>query len=292
MILAVSAFLFLQTTSAAPAPSALVNEVRTLTVATTNEQRFDAITAMLTARKIPFTVEPFTIPKPLEREPRTAGRNIVVTIGEGAEDLVIGAHYDAPRLRDGSLSPGAVDNAASSVMLVHLAASLLQERFTRRIRIVWFDMEELGLIGSTRYVEAHKSDRIAGMLNFDVNGYGDTVLFGSRPGVENSSLLRAVLRACADELAECVRLDPLPPSDDWAFSRAGIPTMSLARLPALEAHQLWLLQNAPKGAPPVEPAVFSIIHTAADTADRVDGASMARMHAFALALVKHVVSRP
>jgi len=33
--------------------------------------------------------------------------------------IVVGAHYDAVRLSDGTLSRGAVDNAASSVILVH-----------------------------------------------------------------------------------------------------------------------------------------------------------------------------
>ena len=98
-----------------------------MAAATSNEARFDALTALLRSRGLTFTVEPFTIEKPVGREPRTEGRNIVVTIGEGPEEVVIGAHYDAVRLADGSLSPGAVDNAASSVMLIRLAEALRTE---------------------------------------------------------------------------------------------------------------------------------------------------------------------
>src|SRR5688500_14880572 len=60
----------------------------------TNEARFDALTAMLTERGIAFNIEPFTI-EPNKREPRTQGRNIVVTIPGRTPEIIIGAHYDA-----------------------------------------------------------------------------------------------------------------------------------------------------------------------------------------------------
>jgi Zn-dependent M28 family amino/carboxypeptidase len=55
-----------------------------------------------------------------------------VTFGAGPELVVIGAHYDAARLPDGSLSRGAVDNAASSVMLVRVAEALRAEKLAVR----------------------------------------------------------------------------------------------------------------------------------------------------------------
>src|SRR4051812_3322747 len=95
----------------APAPDSPIDDVRTLTVAVDNDQRFDAVGAMLRARNLAFTVEPFTLEKPLGSEPRTRGRNIVLSLGDGPGHIVVGAHYDAVRLADRSLSPGAVDNA-------------------------------------------------------------------------------------------------------------------------------------------------------------------------------------
>jgi hypothetical protein len=271
-------------------PASLVDDVRKISVATTNEQRFDALTGLLRARNIPFTVEPFTIDKPLRNEPRTEGRNIVVTLGEGAEEILVGAHYDAVRLGDGSLSRGAVDNAGSSVMLVRLADALRSERLARRVRVVWFDMEELGLIGSTRYLAAHAGDRITTMLNFDINAYGDTILFGDPPGGDSAPLRTAILQTCAEEQADCMRFGALPNSDDRPFGKAGIPTLSIAMLPAAEAHQLWLLLEGVKGSAP--PAVLSVIHTAEDVIEKVDGASIARMHRFALALLKRTLALP
>ena len=160
----------LQTIPAAgPQTASLVEDAGRLAAATSNEARFDALTALLRGRGLTFAVEPFTIEKPLGREPRTEGRNVVVTLGEGSEEVVIGAHYDAVRLADGSLSQGAVDNAASSVMLIRLADALRTEKLPVRIRVVWFDMEELGLVGSAHYVKQHGADRIGAMLNFDIN---------------------------------------------------------------------------------------------------------------------------
>ena len=139
---------FLQTL-AGPAvqPESLVDEVRKLESADSNEARFDALTAMLRARKVTFEVQPFTIEKAVGKEPRTEGRNVIASFGDGPDEIVV-AHFDAARLADGSLSRGAVDNAASSVILVRLAEALAAERPPVRVKVIWFDMEELGLIGS------------------------------------------------------------------------------------------------------------------------------------------------
>lgn len=255
-----------------------------------NEARFEALTTLLTSRKIPFTVEPFTIGKPLQLEPRTEGRNVVVTIGEGASEIVIGAHYDAVRLPDGTLSKGAVDNAASSVILVRIAEALQKERLPLRVRVVWFDMEELGLIGSQQYIKAHATDRILAMLNFDVNAYGSTILFGPAQQAAGNTLRRKFLETCASEDADCLGFPQLPDSDDRTFIRAGIPTLTIAMLPPVEARQLWLLLTGPDSglAPSTVPLVLRTIHTPQDGPDKVSEDSMAKMFRFAISLIRSV----
>jgi Zn-dependent M28 family amino/carboxypeptidase len=42
-----------------------------------------------------------------------------------------------------------------------LPRSFGTEKLTTRVRFVWFDMEELGLVGSTKYMQMHATDRIA-----------------------------------------------------------------------------------------------------------------------------------
>jgi hypothetical protein len=214
-----------------------------------------------------------------------------VTIGAGTEEILVGAHYDAVRLPDGSLSKGAVDNAASSAILVRLAEAVKADPLPVRVRIVWFDMEELGLLGSAKYVEAHASDRIAAMINFDINAYGDTILFGPSDRTDNGALRRAFLQTCALEDATCIGLPVMPPGDDRPFVKAGVPTISIGMVSAIDAHQVWLMMNAGANSGLAEgtvPTILRTIHTPADTPDKIDEGRMAAMLHFAGTLVRGV----
>jgi hypothetical protein len=276
------------------APRAMIADVAKLASCTANEQRFDALTAMLTARKLPFTVESFKIEKPIRTEPRSEGRNVTVVVGDGGNEILIGAHYDAVRLPDGSLSKGAVDNAASSVMLVHLAEALMSQKLPMTIRFVWFDMEELGLIGSQRYLQMHSADNIATMLNFDVNGYGNTILFGPSERQESMDLRRTFIETCGLEGTACIGFPQMPPGDDRSFVNAKIPTLSIGILPAIEAHQVWLLMNAGAKsglAKETTPPIFETIHTAADTPEKVSEETMVLMLRFTTSLIRALASR-
>ena len=280
----------------APPGVDLVADVRTLSAAADNDARFDAVTALLKRHGLPFTVESFTLDKPAVTDPsqtpdpRTRGRNIVVTIGDGPEQIVVGAHYDAKWMADKTLSKGAVDNGASSALLVQVAAALRGQPLGRRITFVWFDLEESGLIGSTKYVEAHAGDRIAAMLNYDINGYGNTVLFGPPAGGADPRLVRTMHETCAAEAIDCLRFDGMPPSDDRPFGARKIPTLSMAILPAAEAHQVWLLLHA-KGAGFAQgfaPPIFGTIHTTNDVPDKLDVNGMALARRLAIALIRRV----
>jgi Zn-dependent M28 family amino/carboxypeptidase len=169
------------------------------------------------------------------------------------------------------------------------------ERLAARVRLVWFDFEEGGLIGSQRYVEAHRGDRIRAMLNFDINGYGDTVIYGVPQGGDSPALRRALVETCADESIDCLRFTQMPSGDDRSFGKAGVPTVSIAIQPAADAHQLWLMLHAGRQsglAQGTVPPVFRTIHTPDDVPAKVDGTSVARMHRFALALVRRVSAAP
>ena len=292
-IVLIASFALIQISAPAADSAGLIEDVRALASARTNEARFDALTAMLRARNLTFAVESFTLPKPIRDESRTEGRNVVVTIGEGPEEIVVGAHYDAERLQDGTLSQGAVDNGASSVILVRVAEALRQRPPSMRVKVVWFDMEELGLLGSTNYLNSHAANPTAGMLNFDVNGYGDTVLFGPHQP-RNQGLRDAVAQTCVEQRRECVSFPQMPPGDDRSFSKADIPTVSIAVLPALEVHQLWLVMNAKESglAQGYLPAILRTIHTAEDTAAKLSPDTMMQMIELATSLVRKVATLP
>jgi hypothetical protein len=179
-------------------------------------------------------------------------------------------------------------------MLIRLADALRGEKLPVRVRIVWFDMEELGLIGSANYVKQHASDRPAAMLNFDINASGDTIVFGPSQLPENAALRRLFVETCAGEDIACLGFAQMPPGDDRSFVKAGIPTISIGIVPAIEAHQLWLMLNAGANgglAPGTVPSILRTIHTPDDVPAKLSEETMQRMQRFAQALVRRVARR-
>lgn len=89
--------------------------------------------------------------------------------------VIIAAHYDSWHI-------GADDNASGVSVLLE-AARVLTEASppARTIRLLAFDREEEGLIGSRRYVDAHRDDEVAVVINLDAVAYSD-----SEPGSQSS----------------------------------------------------------------------------------------------------------
>lgn len=270
----------------APDPVALHSDVARMEQST-NPDRQRVLREILTERGIEFEIDAFEA-RPRQTYPRTVGENVVVTIGDGPSDIVVGAHYDAVWLPDGTLSRGAVDNAASSIILTRVAEALEGEDLRHRIRIVWFDMEEIGLVGSSHY--AMTSDRpLAAAINLDVNGYGDTLFYGPAPEGDAEARIRELIAEGCDEFdASCMSFARYPQSDYQAFRRRGVPTVSLSVLPLAEAEELHAALNPPPGAgPPTEPpAILALIHTAEDSAERVDPEGMLLSYTAVMTLVR------
>jgi hypothetical protein len=98
------------------------------------------------------------------------------------ETIVIGAHYDHLGLgKYGSLSPGVMevhngadDNGSGTAGLLELARRIAarKEKLPRRIVFIAFTAEELGLIGSARYVEnpVFPLENTVAMFNMDMIG--------------------------------------------------------------------------------------------------------------------------
>jgi Zn-dependent M28 family amino/carboxypeptidase len=242
---------------------------------------------MLDERGIAHQIEAFDI---VDREtyPRSIGANLVVTLGEGDRDIVIGAHLDAVWLNAETLSRGAVDNAASTVILTRLAETLGGETLRHRIRIVFFDAEEIGLLGSRSYLARHEGDRIASAVNLDVNGYGDTLFYGPTAAEGNQTVHEAIAAVCAESTFACLEFPRYPQSDYASFQRAGIPNVSLSVLPLEEAEELRVAMNGTEeeiralGGPP---AILRLIHTPEDDSSHIDPAGMAIAYHAVLDLV-------
>ncbi|HYD26471.1 M28 family metallopeptidase [Brevundimonas sp.] len=215
------------------------------------------------------------------------GRNVVVTVGDGPREILLTAHYDAVVLRDGTMSQGVVDNAASVVGVIEAAKILRSKNLNHRVRIILFDQEELGLIGARKWIEAHGLANVAAVVNSDVAGYGDTMMYGLNNGAQSAGVTRAVREVCAERAMHCVGFPVYPPSDDRAFSGAGlgggtapaavVPTVSLGFQDHVGAHQMWLAFNGGESNGLAEgfvPRVFQLIHSADDTMEQIDPATV------------------
>ena len=254
-----------------------------------NEARTAVVVAQLRAAGFEPTVETFTGGNRQTGE--MEGRNVVVTIGEGPREILLTAHYDAVKLRDGTMSHGVVDNAASVVGVIEAAKILRTKNLNHRIRIVLFDQEELGLIGARKWIEAHGLTNVAAVVNSDVAGYGDTMMYGQNNGPQSASITRAVQEMCAERALQCVGYPMYPPSDDRAFSAAGAPVVSLGFQDEVGAHQMWLAFNGGETNGLAEgfvPRVFQLIHSAEDTMDKVDPATVALAGATYAAVIERL----
>jgi Zn-dependent M28 family amino/carboxypeptidase len=77
------------------------------------------------------------------------------------ELVIVGAHYDSVG------NPGANDNGSGTAAIMEAAQVLGARSYEATLRIIAFDNEEGGLVGSSAYVAAHPSDNVRCMLNVD-----------------------------------------------------------------------------------------------------------------------------
>lgn len=104
--------------------------------------------------------------------PKAQTFNVIAETPRGTPDnvVMVGAHLDS--VQGG---PGVNDNGSGSATILQVAVQLAeQRRFTNKVRFAWWGAEELGLLGSTHYVNAMKASapgdltKIATYLNFDM----------------------------------------------------------------------------------------------------------------------------
>ena len=180
---------------------------------------------------------------------RLAGWNLVGDLpGRQADHRVIvaGAHYDSQLI-----APGAMDNGAGIMVMLEAARALARcpAAIGAGLQFVCFTGEEMGLIGSQRYVEAHRDelDKIAFMLNLD--GTGRDADLGV--AIQGWTDLILPIRNMVKDMRDSTSVDDYVAlySDMYSFTAAGVPNAAL--LP---------MSQAP---------VRNWGHTAADTLDKV-----------------------
>jgi Zn-dependent M28 family amino/carboxypeptidase len=193
--------------------------------------------------------------------------------------MVVGAHLDRV-----SVGRGAVDNGASCAALIEIAAAIKASPLTRAtLQIVFFDREEVGLVGSRAFFAA-AGRRVDYAINMDIFAYGDTIF--ATASHADGMLLR-LLKMAADESRLPVRDVPrnrYPTSDHISMMNAGVETLGLALIDAADVDGV--LAMGANGA--ARPRILTIIHTPNDTLNEVRPAEVARGIAMVERLIRAV----
>lgn len=155
------------------------------------------------------------------------------------EAVVVGAHYDHLGLggtfaldpdSTGKVHNGADDNASGSAALIEIARRLARERPARTIVVIAFSGEELGLLGSTTYVQdpVVPLAKTVAMVNLDMVGRlrnNRLIVYGTASAKEFPALLDSLNREAGFELREVG--DGYGPSDQTSFYAKRRPVLHL-----------------------------------------------------------------
>jgi len=159
-----------------------------------------------------------------ESRPTTAWHVVGEVPGKNSEMIVVGAHYDGH-----DISLGAMDDASGTCLVLELARLFapLRGQLRRTIRFVAFACEELGVLGSAKYVEAHRGEmkNIALMINLD-GAVGNGHKGFAFSGLED---VEALLKSIAKETGYALRLHErvVTASDNFPFFMEGVPAIMM-----------------------------------------------------------------
>jgi Zn-dependent M28 family amino/carboxypeptidase len=119
-------------------------------------------------------LQPQSLPFEWAGRPGVSLANIEVRLPGATPDaplVAVSAHYDSV-----AWTPGADDNGSGVVVLLELARRLSAGGFPHELRLLWFDAEEPGLLGSGAWVAALSPDdahRFIGLVNLETMGFTD-----------------------------------------------------------------------------------------------------------------------
>jgi Zn-dependent M28 family amino/carboxypeptidase len=148
-------------------------------------------------------------------------RNVIAEAGAAGAPRVVmaGGHLDSV-----GAGPGLNDNGSGVTAVLEIAEELGGRALPdgTALRFGFWGAEEVGLVGSTRYVDAlpaAERRRITAYVNLDMVGNGQLAVYGADPAIA------AALRRQVGEDAPTTTLGSS--SDHAPFERAGIPVGGL-----------------------------------------------------------------
>lgn len=220
---------------------------------------------------VKFTFEPFTAKARSGGDMK--GWNIIAEIPnpKATKTLLLGAHYD--RVSQGK---GAVDNASGSAAILELLKVLKANPLQNyAVKVAFWDLEELGLIGSNEYIKARTEAELPTVyINFDVFGYGDTLWLWTQK--EGTIFSKAVDEAAKQANVKANIGTQYPPSDHLTFAETKTETYSFSLINGDEIPNLLKAFKGESLKQNEMPRVLQIIHSNNDTADKIDANAVAK----------------
>ena len=184
------------------------------------------------------------------------------------EYVVLAAHYDHLAAVNGTVYPGADDNASGTALLLELARYYAAHPQARTIVFVSFDGEELSRRGSRAFLAGlapELKDRINAALNFDTVGRlgaGKILLLGSSSSDKWPHILRGA--GFVTGAGYALVKEQLDSSDQVSFIEKGIPAIQFFSGPNADYHK------------------------PADTADKTDAAGLVKQAEFAKEIIEYL----
>lgn len=197
------------------------------------------------------------------------------------QSVVIGAHYDgqgmgmfgAEKRNQGTVHPGADDNASGVAVLLELASRLpLAPNMERSIVFVAFTAEEAGRKGSRHFVRnehRYPASRMTGMINIDTVGRlgkGKVVLLGAGSAKEWASIFEEAGKRM--QVSTVPSGQDLDSSDHVSFLESGVPAVQLFTGAHIDYHR------------------------PSDRADKIDGKGLAKIAMMVRDAVFYLANHP
>ena len=164
----------------------------------------------------------------IQDELQNDSHNVVATIEGGKykdEIIAFTAHYDSV-----SYSKGAYDNATGSTGIMQLLAYFKEHKPARTLKFIWCGSEEMGLLGSKAYVEAHKEELTNYKLCINIDMIGVTIGFDIACCTSNNSLVNYIKYLGCEKGFAIAPRQGVYSSDSTPFADAGVPALSFARI--------------------------------------------------------------
>jgi len=100
------------------------------------------------------------------------GTNIIVDAGnlKSKKHIILSAHFDVV-----SGSPGANDDASAIAILIDVIEKLRKLKLNKKVRIIFFDDEEIGRFGSISYIKKFGMEDLIAVYHLELCGYGDAI---------------------------------------------------------------------------------------------------------------------